>query len=48
MAYRRCRVGACRAARFGAMFAPIYVDNLKLQTYVEEITRSCGQPESTG
>src|ERR1019366_2829709 len=24
---------------FGAMFAPIYVDNLKLQTYVEEITR---------
>jgi hypothetical protein len=24
---------------FGVMFAPIYVDNLKLQTYVEEITR---------
>jgi hypothetical protein len=24
---------------FGALFAPIYVDNLKLQTYVEEITR---------
>jgi hypothetical protein len=24
---------------FGAMFAPIYAGNLKLQTYVEEITR---------
>jgi hypothetical protein len=24
---------------FGVMFAPIYVDNLKLQAYVEEITR---------
>ena len=24
---------------FGALFAPIYVDNLKLQNYVEEITR---------
>ena len=24
---------------FGVMFAPIYIDNLKLQTYVEEITR---------
>jgi len=24
---------------FGALFAPIYVDNLKLQTYVAEMTR---------
>ena len=24
---------------FGAMFAPIYLDNLKLQTFVAEITR---------
>ena len=24
---------------FGVLFAPIYADNLKLQTYVEEITR---------
>ena len=33
---------------FGVMFAPIYVDNLKLQTYVEEITRrvdSQNQPD---
>ena len=33
---------------FGAMLAPIYVDNLKLQTYVEEITRrvdSQNQPD---
>ena len=35
---------------FGAMFAPIYADNLKLQTYVEEITRrvdSRNQPDET-
>jgi hypothetical protein len=33
---------------FGVMFTPIYVDNLKLQTYVEEITRrgdSQNQPD---
>ncbi len=33
---------------FGIMFTPIYVDNLKLQTYVEEITRrvdSQNQPD---
>jgi hypothetical protein len=29
---------------FGVMFAPIYVDNLKLQTYVEEITRRVDTP----
>ena len=35
---------------FGVMFTPIYVDNLKLQTYVEEITRrvdSQNQPDET-
>ena len=26
-------------AGFGVLFAPIYADNLKLQTYVEEMTR---------
>ena len=33
---------------FGALFAPIYAHNLKLQTYVEEITRrvdSQNQPD---
>jgi hypothetical protein len=33
---------------FGVMFTPIYVGNLKLQTYVEEITRrvdSQNQPD---
>jgi hypothetical protein len=35
---------------FGAMFAPIYADNLKLQSYVEEITRRVdiqNQPDET-
>ena len=35
---------------FGAMFAPIYAGNLKLQSYVEEITHrvdSQSQPDET-
>jgi lipase chaperone LimK len=35
---------------FGAMVVPIYADNLRLQTYVEEITRrvdSQNQPDET-
>jgi hypothetical protein len=35
---------------FGAMFAPIYVANLKLQTYVEQLTRRVDtrkQPDET-
>ena len=32
-------------AGFGALFTPIYLDNLKLQSYVAELTR---RPESVG